>query len=103
MVLLDQIESLILSALRELAEDFAKPELASAGPETVLFGAGGILDSLALVQLIAELEARVSEEFGRDIVIADERAMSRSRSPFRSVATLRDYLGELVGEEGGGC
>ncbi len=94
----EDLEKLILSALRDLADDLEKAELREANAETVLFGGGGLLDSLALVQLIADLEAGISEKFDRDIVIADERAMSRNRSPFRTVATLRDYLAELLGE-----
>ena len=90
------IETVILSAVCELAADLGKPELEAASPDTVLFGSGGALDSLALVHLIADLEGRLAEEFNQDIIIADERAMSRSRSPFRTVATLRDYLGELL-------
>lgn len=93
-----EIEALILSAVRELAEELEKPDLSEPSAETVLFGVGGALDSLALVHLIAELEGRISEKFGRDVIIADERAMSRNRSPFKSVGTLRDYLGELLNE-----
>src|SRR5690606_31927544 len=85
----EEIESVILAAVHELAEDLGKPELQVADADTGLFGPGGALDSLALVHLIADLESRVTEEFGQDVVIADERAMSRSRSPFRTVATLR--------------
>lgn len=92
----DKLEALILLAVRELGEDLEKPDLHQPSVETVLFGPGGALDSLALVHLIAELEERVSEEFDQDVIIADERAMSRSRSPFRSVASLRDYLLELL-------
>lgn len=91
-----KIEALILSVVHELAEELDKPELQKANSETVLFGADGALDSLALVHLIADLEGRVTDEFGRDVIIADERAMSRSRSPFRTVATLRDYVKELI-------
>lgn len=93
-----KIGVLIFSALGDLAEELNKPDLKEANADAPLFGPGGNLDSLALVQLIAEIESRVSEEFGKDIAIADERAMSRSRSPFRTVATLRDYLAELLAE-----
>lgn len=92
----DKIEALILASVRELANELDKTDLQQPNSETVLFGAGGALDSLALVHLIADLEGRVADDFGQDVVIADERAMSQSRSPFRTVATLRDYLGELL-------
>ena len=99
MISLDKIEALIVHALRGLAEDLEKPALDGATADTVLYGPDGNLDSLALVHLITEVEAAVAEEMGKEIVLADERAMSRSRSPFRTVATLRDHVAELLVEE----
>ncbi len=95
----NKLEALILLAVRDLGEDLGMPGLRQPNAETVLFGPGGELDSLGLVHLIAELEERVSETFDQDVIIADERAMSRSRSPFRSVGSLRDYLWELMNNE----
>jgi hypothetical protein len=63
-----------------------------------IFGAGGPLDSLGLVNFLADLEYRLADVFGREVVLASERAMSRSRSPFRDVASLTDYIQELLGE-----
>lgn len=96
MISREQIEDLVRTALTELAVDLDKPELANASPATVLFGPEGALDSLGLVHLIADVESRVAEATGREIIIADERAMSRSRSPFRTIETLVDYLAELL-------
>lgn len=64
--------------------------------EVVIFGAGGVLDSLGLVNFLADLEYRISDEFGQEIVLASEQAMSRSRSPFRNVASLTEYIEELL-------
>ncbi len=69
---------------------------AATGENPRIFGAGAPLDSLGLVNLLADLEYRLSEEFGREIVLASERAMSRSQSPFRDVAALTDYVAELL-------
>ena len=96
-----QLEDLIKASLTELATDLDLPALTTASADTILFGSGGALDSLALVHLIADIETRISDEFDRDIVIADERAMSRSQSPFRTVATLTDYLQELLQHDEG--
>ncbi len=63
-----------------------------------IFGAAGGLDSLGLVNFLADLEYRIAEVFGREIVLASERAMSRSQSPFRDVAALTDYIVELLHE-----
>lgn len=67
--------------------------------DTVLFGAGSSLESIALVMLLAEVEAVVMEEAGVAITIADDRAMSQKQSPFRSVGTLAEYVATLLEEE----
>jgi hypothetical protein len=65
---------------------------------SAIFGQGGMLDSLGLVSFLADLEYRLSEEFDRDVLLASEQTMSRSRSPFRDVSTLTDFVIELVEE-----
>jgi hypothetical protein len=74
------------------------PAAARIGDNPVIFGPGGALDSLGLVNFLADLEYRIAEEHGREIVLASERAMSRSRSPFRDVDTLTAYILELLNE-----
>ena len=68
-----------------------------ANGSSVIFGPGGILDSLGLVSFLADLEYRLSKEFGQDILLASEQAMSRTRSPFRDVPALTDYVTNLLG------
>jgi acyl carrier protein len=65
---------------------------------TRIFGPGGALDSLGLVNLLADLEFRLDERFHREIVLASDRAMSRTYSPFRDVAALTDFVVELLEE-----
>jgi hypothetical protein len=42
------------------------------------------------------LEQRVAEEFGAAVTLADERALSREKSPFSTIGRLTDYLVELL-------
>lgn len=90
-----RVQSLVGSALAELLR-----EQGSSSPvvaETVVFGGpGAALDSMGLVNLIADLEARVEAEFGVNLVLADDRAMSRTRSPFRTVATISAHIETLL-------
>jgi len=62
-----------------------------------LYGRGGSLDSLGLVSLLASIELALEEEFGMQITLADERAFSQARSPFRTVASLAEYIHGLFG------
>ena len=74
------------------------PAQRATGDNPVIFGGPGALDSLGLVNFLADLEYRLADEFGREVVLASERAMSRQRSPFRDVAALTDYVQELLSE-----
>lgn len=81
-----QIRNLIVATL---------PPALAQGANPVIFGAGG-MDSLGLVNFLADLEYRLAEAFGRDVVLASERAMSRARSPFRDVSSLTEYIVEVL-------
>ena len=67
-------------------------------PETSLFGEGSVLDSLGLVGLIVTVEENLQDDFGATVTLADERAMSQSKSPFLTIATLVDYINMLISE-----
>jgi D-alanine--poly(phosphoribitol) ligase subunit 2 len=69
------------------------------GPETPLFGDSGLFDSLGLVSLVLAVEEAVADESGVPVSLADERAMSQARSPFRTVRSLAEYAAGLI-EEG---
>lgn len=71
---------------------------AGGGENPLIFGGAGPLDSLGLVNYLADLEFRISQQFGRDVLLASDQAMSRSRSPFRDADSLVAYLQELLAE-----
>ena len=90
------VADLVLACLRELlAMEGAD---VAANEETPLIGAGAVLDSLGLVALIVDVEQRLKDEHGIVVTIADERAMSQRRSPFRTAATLIEYVRGLLGD-----
>jgi acyl carrier protein len=62
-----------------LAEDFELEALKAPGPQTALYGGDGSLDSMALVNLIADIEEALAEKFGASIALADEKAMSAKK------------------------
>jgi acyl carrier protein len=59
---------------------------------TPLYGPSGTLDSLGLVSLVLDVEEAVNARTGYGLVLADERAVSQRRSPFRDVASLADHV-----------
>ncbi len=95
----EDITQIVLSAYTGLAEDMGLELAVKPDEETRLYGAKSGLDSIALVNLIADIEDSISSELGKDIILADERAMSQTRSPFRRVGSLVDYIETLLKEE----
>lgn len=69
------------------------------GPGTPLFGRDGVLDSLGLVSVLVEIEQRVADTLGRTVSLMDDRAMSQTASPFRTVASLADYLARQLSDD----
>ena len=94
----NRIEKIIMEVLNEINEELENENLNNPTSETKLYGGSGALDSLALVSLITDLEERISDEFEKDIILADEKAMSQRTSPFRSVETLTNYIQKLLEE-----
>lgn len=68
--------------------------------DAALFGEGGALDSMDLVNFAADVEEIINDEHDASIVVADARALSRSRSPFRSLAALAEFCAEQLAEGG---
>ena len=66
--------------------------------DTALFGRDGLFDSLGLVSLVVAVEEAIEDQYGVSISLADQRAMSEKHSPFRSVGSLAEYAGRLIGE-----
>ena len=84
-----------IETLNEEKED--KDNLLALEEETRLLGRGAKLDSLGLVTLIVDIEQRLADEIGMEISLTDEKAMSQTRSPFRDVKSLVNYICSLPG------
>lgn len=69
------------------------------GDDCELYGLNGAMDSLSLVTLIVSIEEGIESELGISVILANEKAMSQKRSPFRSVRSLVDYIEVVISEE----
>jgi D-alanine--poly(phosphoribitol) ligase subunit 2 len=87
-----ELIDLITNHLSDLLTDDPERAAQPIAEHTRLYGPNGLLDSLRLVSLVLDLEQSVNERLGTAITIADSRAMSQQRSPFRSVGSLADYV-----------
>ncbi len=91
-----ELQNLILQVL-ERYNRYNQPSVdLSAGADTLLFGSGGSLDSMALVSIVIEMEEELENAYGVQLVLADQKAVSRSLSPFLSVRRFAAYIDELL-------
>lgn len=90
----DKIIDVVSRTIREVNRDLDYDHLKSPTLETELYGGDGGLDSLSLVMLVSAIETAISEEFGKDVVLASEKAMSMRHSPYRSVGSFVDFVEE---------
>ena len=95
----DRIKLVIMNSIEEFNRQLENEDQLEKSPNTILFGNGGVLDSLGLVNFIVIVEQNIENEFDATITLADERAMSQQTSPFRTVGTLTDYIEMLLGEK----
>jgi acyl carrier protein len=92
----------ILTSLRDIIEENnedSEIDVNELNESTQLIGKNAILDSLTLVSLIVDVEQKVNDQYNLTITVADERAMSQEKSPFRTIRTLADYVNMLVKEQ----
>ena len=92
-----EVKQLIIEALNELNDEFPDDEKIIISSDTILFGKDSQSDSLSLVSLIVSIESKLCSILDRDLSLTDDRAMTRSESPFLNVQTLKSYILEIVG------
>jgi len=94
----NEVVTLIAEAVKELNEELQYESLERVSEETPLFGGDDGIDSLSLVRLVLDVEQRIDARFDKAVSLADERAMSARRSPYRSVGALADFVIDKMGE-----
>jgi acyl carrier protein len=94
----DRLTQLLFECVREYGEEAGTA--VEVQRDSPLIGDHSPVDSLGLVMIVTSFEAKVNEAFGAEIVLANEKAMSMKSSPFRSIAALSEYAGELLTESG---
>jgi D-alanine--poly(phosphoribitol) ligase subunit 2 len=90
----------INSAVDDLNEILGADERLGKSPDEALIGKDARLDSLGLVNLIVLVEEKIQQKFGVAITLVDERAMSQSKSPFRTLGSLAEFVEEQLNEHG---
>ena len=95
----DTICRSVVEAICDLNQSLPAAQQVVEGADAKLYGEGAPLDSLGLVNLIVAVEEQLADDLDIEVTLANERAMSRRTSPFQSVATLLDFIEELIRED----
>jgi acyl carrier protein len=88
----------IYDAIDQVNEDLDQSGQILKSVDAQIFGNESALDSMGLVNLITLIEQRIEDETGKFISIADEKAMSMESSPFKTVASLKEYITNVLNE-----
>ena len=94
----DNVLELIYNSIDDINQELPGDLQLQKTPNTILYGQSGKLDSFGLVNLIVAIEQNIEETYGKTIVLADEKAMSQERSPFRTIGSFGDYVALLLEE-----
>ena len=97
-----EAEILVIEALKEgldsSSDEQRKTAINNADENTRLFGGGGLLDSMGVVILLSDLEDKLDDEYDVIISLASDSTMSKTRSPFRNIKSLANYIVASVQE-----
>jgi acyl carrier protein len=87
---------IIITVASELNETLETKIPLELGEKAALYGPDGTLTSLGLVSFIVAVEQALEAEFGLNITLADDKAFSLLKSPFRTIGTLAEYANGLL-------
>lgn len=89
-------EIIIADFIHPVLDEILPPIACGPNRPQVLYGTGGALDSIGLLSLVVLLEEKVNAATGKTIRLVSNEAFSQTRSPFRDVTSLAEYVVGLL-------
>jgi acyl carrier protein len=83
------IKDIVLKAVKSVNKELKNKDLKVVSEETILFEK---LDSMAILDLILEIEDNIQTEYGKYIQVADDTMMDAIKTPFKTVGTLIEFI-----------
>ena len=83
------IKDIVLKAVKSVNKELKNKDLKVVSEETILFEK---LDSMAILDLILEIEGNIQTEYGKYIQVADDTMMDAIKTPFKTVGTLIEFI-----------
>ncbi|MCU7555371.1 acyl carrier protein [Alteromonas sp. ASW11-19] len=81
----------VFNALGMINQTRADDRQIPLSPDTSLYGPKGHLDSMDLVSLLVDIEDDLADS-GFNVSLSDDKAMSRTNSPFLNINTLVNFI-----------
>ena len=94
----EKVIQAIFDAIDEVNSALPADQQLEKSEDEVLYGQSGKLDSLGFVNLIVTIEEAITNAFDVVCTLADEKAFSLKNSPFRTVATLANFIESNLNE-----
>ena len=95
----DTVKKIVLETIAEFCDNNGIEVEGEITSESRLIGKSGLFDSMDLVNFLVDLEEVLEDTFDKGFTLSDERAMSRSHSPFINAEELTKFILELDGDE----
>ena len=96
----DRVRRCVANAIADVNSLRPVDEQVPTGPDTVLAGEGGVLDSLGLVNFAVALETLVEQEFGATPGLVAEILGASDPAPFRTIALMETFVAERLPDGG---
>ena len=97
--MIDNIYKSVYKSIDEVNSQMSKDEQLIKSPDTVLYGESSSIDSIGLINIIVTVEQNIEDDFEKSITLADQKAMSQKKSPFKTVESLAKYIQILIEEK----
>ena len=92
----ERTRQIVFRVIDEMNREFPEAQGPAKSPSAVLYGSGGWLDSLGLVDLVMRIQEAVLDEYDLAVAVANEDVLTSEQSPFRTVEALVQHLDGLV-------
>lgn len=94
----EEINQVVIGTFKQVLADGEKIFEGDPTADTMIMGPESPFDSVDLVTFIVALEQALEDDWGKSVILADDRAMSQAESPFKSIGSISNYIELLIKE-----
>lgn len=94
-----EIEQAVIKVFQQVLNNNGKSYEGNIDTVTPIMGSDSPFDSIDLVTFIVAVEQMIEDDWSFSVTLADDRAMSQTISPFKTIGTISDYIEVLIKEQ----